>query len=267
MLHDAGAIAYYGDTRVFDMIGLVTNDQAEIANHGPGARFELLESLPPERRPTHFAYYPSWMGQSDFFGDLVFTTPIQHTFSQRRLTGGEDMHLVVATWDHVHTAERPLDPHPGWAVVDRLDIADLDSERAHAWTGRLGRRTLSDPTARWSIVEREVGDHGLLIDGGRTIRGRAERFTITVDPDKPVRIVMRTGGMPAYPFNEQIDRRVELRLLGDTGELARRDIPPPAGAFVELAFELPAFHARMVTLTADATGAYRVFHWFVLQPD
>jgi len=40
------------------MLGLVTNHQAGIANHGPGARFEFLESLPPEQRPTHFAYYP-----------------------------------------------------------------------------------------------------------------------------------------------------------------------------------------------------------------
>jgi len=55
MFHDAGAIAYYGDTRVYDMLGLVTNHQADIANNGPGSRFEFLESLPPEQRPTHFA--------------------------------------------------------------------------------------------------------------------------------------------------------------------------------------------------------------------
>ena len=62
MFHDAGAIAYYGDGEVYDMLGLVTNFQAGVANNGPGSRFEFLESLPPERRPTHFAYYPGWMG-------------------------------------------------------------------------------------------------------------------------------------------------------------------------------------------------------------
>src|SRR5213078_4544825 len=56
MFHDAGAIAYYGDGRVYDMLGLVTNHQAGIANNGPGARFEFLESLAPEQRPTHFTY-------------------------------------------------------------------------------------------------------------------------------------------------------------------------------------------------------------------
>src|SRR6185503_5593892 len=62
MFHDAGAMAYYGDGKVYDMLGLVTNHQAGIANNGPGARFEFLESLPVDQRPTHFAYYPGWMG-------------------------------------------------------------------------------------------------------------------------------------------------------------------------------------------------------------
>jgi hypothetical protein len=267
MLHDAGALAYYGDTRVLDMIGLVTNDQAEVANHGPGARFEMLESLPPERRPTHFAYYAGWMGQPDFFGNVLFTTPIQRTFSPRRMTGAYNMELIVASWDHVGTAERPLDPHPGWSIVDRVDIADLASERAHGWTGRLGRRVFTDPTARWSVVEREVGEHGLVIDGGRTIRGASERFTIAIDPAKPVRLVMRTGGLPVYGFNEQIDKPVEISIYdGDRHELARREIPAPAGVFVELAFDLGRLPARDASLLTDATGPYRVFHWFVLQP-
>ena len=68
MFHDAGAISYYGDGEVYDMLGLVTNHQADIANNGPGARFEFLEHLPAERRPTHFAYYPSWMGTNEFYG-------------------------------------------------------------------------------------------------------------------------------------------------------------------------------------------------------
>ncbi|MEJ7604256.1 MAG: hypothetical protein WKG01_40725, partial [Kofleriaceae bacterium] len=70
LFHDAGAIAYYGDGRVYDMLGLVTNHQAGIANHGAGSRFEFLEALPPERRFTHFAYYPAWLGTSELYGDV-----------------------------------------------------------------------------------------------------------------------------------------------------------------------------------------------------
>jgi hypothetical protein len=259
MFHDAGAIAYYGDTPVFDMLGLVTNHQARIANNGPGSRFEFLESLPAERRPTHFAYYPAWMGQTAFYGAVLVRTPLAPAFHSRRLIGGGDMQLIVARWDRAHSAEQPLTLEPGWQVVDRVDVADIASEDAHAWTGSLGRRRFADPTARWSLVHED----GTRMDGGRTIRGGSERFTIRVDPARPVRLVMRTGGKPAYPFHDTIDKPVELVLSDDDGrELSRATLPAPTGAFVEVAFALRTTRPVIVT---RADGPYRVFHWFVVQ--
>jgi hypothetical protein len=266
LYHDAGAIAYYGDRPVYDMLGLVTNHQADVANNGPGSRFEFLESLPPESRPTHFAYYPSWMGQSEFYGDVVMRTPLGPQFASRRLIGDADMELIVANFDRVHTAERPLAPHPGWSMVDRVDIADIANEREHAWTGRLGRRNYEDKTAHWSVFEKEIGPAGLLLDGGRTIRG-GERFTVAIDPDRPVRLLLRTGGARTYGFNEAIDKPVRLTISNDDTELAHLDIPPPLGTFVELAIDLPAQHTAELTLHTDAAAPYRAFHWFVLQPD
>jgi hypothetical protein len=269
MFHDAGAIAYYGDTRVYDMLGLVTNYQAGIANNGSGARFEFLESLPPERRPTLFAYYPGWMGTPEFFGDVLMHTSLQGAFEKRRLVGEYDMQVIEANWDHVGTAERPFNDHTGWAVVDRLDIADMASERDHHWVGRMGRRSFGDPTARWSFVEREVATRGLVIDGGRTIRDGGERFTITIDPSKPTRLVIRTGGQTSYPFHEVIDRPVTLKLFAGTRELGHLEIAPPAGEFSELTFEIPAHvsDGPELELHTEASGKYRVFHWFVLQSE
>ena len=272
MFHDAGAIAYYGDGRVYDMLGLVTNDQAGIANNGPGARFEFLESLPPERRPTYFAYYPAWMGTAEFFGEAKLHTSLRPGLPTRtRLVGEGDMQLLAANWDHAHTGERPLNDHGGWSLVDRVDIADMASERAHHWIGRMGRRHFGDPTAHWSMVEREITDAGLVIDGGRTIRDGGETFTITIDPAKPTRIVIRTGGAPSYGFHETITKPITLKLFttGKDKELGHLTVAPPAGKFSELTFNLPqhSFHTREVTLRTEATGPYRVFHWFVLQGD
>lgn len=266
MFHDAGAIAYYGDTRVYDMLGLVTNRQAHVANHGPGARFEFLEGLPLERRPTHFAYYPAWMGQAEFFGEIVRETPLPPPFSKRRIVGGEDMQLIAATWDHAGTAERPLEPVAGWRVVDRIDVADLASERAHGWRGALGRRRFGDPSARWSLVHREVRASGLALDGGRTIRGGEERFAIEVDPARPVRLVLRTGGLRAYPWHEPLAAPVTIDVSTPAGA-ARASLPAPAGPLAEVTLELPAPRAREVEVRVRATGAYRAFHWFALQPE
>jgi hypothetical protein len=266
MFHDAGAIAYYGDRPVYDMLGLVTNHQAHVANHGPGSRFEFLERLPPEARPTHFAYYPGWMGQAEFFGEVLVKTPLAPGFHGRRLIGDYDMQLIVARWDRAGTAEQPLSIEPGWRMVDRIDVADLESERVHGWVGSLGRRRLGDPTARWSLFHKdEQGSHALL-DGGRTIRGGAERFRTTVDPSKPVRLVMRSGGKPTYPFHESISKPVEVRLFDAGGtQLGHAVIPAPTGTFAEVVFEVRAA-TPLLELRTRANGPYRVFHWFVLQP-
>ena len=272
MFHDAGAIAYYGDGEVYDMLGLVTNDQAAVANNGPGARFEFLESLSPAERPTHFAYYPGWMGSAEFFGDVIRHTPLRPGLPTRlhRLVGDADMEIIAASWDHVGTAERPLNDHTGWRVVDRVDIADLASERSHRWSGAMGQRHFGDPTARWSMVEREAGQAGLLVDGGRTIReASGERFTITIDPAKPTRVVIRTGGQPSYPHHEGITAPVMLKLFAGTKELGHLRVAAPGGTFSELAFNLAPrlLHAPQIELRTETTGPYRVFHWFVLQPE
>jgi hypothetical protein len=267
MFHDAGAIAYYGDGRVYDMLGLVTNHQAGIANNGPGARFEFLESLPIERRPTHFAYYPGWMGTPEFFGEVLMHTSLRPGIEQRRLVGEGDMQVIVANWDHARTGERPLNDHSGWSLVDRVDIADIASERAHDWVGRMGRRRFGDPTARWSITDRSTAS-GLVIDGGRTIRAGGEHFTVHVDPAKPTRVVLRTGGQKSYGWHEAIDKPVTIKLFAGTKQLGELTIAPPAGTFSELTFNLPAHALRATTqLHTEANGIYRVFHWFVLQPE
>lgn len=269
IFHDAGAIAYYGDGRVFDMLGLVTNHQAPVTLHGPGSRFEFLEALPVEQRPTHFAYYPGWLGTAEFYGDVILQTPYGPRIKglvKSPFVGDTDMQIIEARFDHVGTGEQPF-AHDGWRVVDRIDVAHLASEQAHDWHGTLGRRATPDPTAKWTVVGREIGERGLVLDGGRTIRGDqpSEQFTITVNPEKPTRLVMRTGGAPGYPpWNETIALPVELKLVSDKGvELARTELAPPSGNFYEIAFKIPAGVTRVRTI---ANAPYRVFHWFVLQP-
>jgi hypothetical protein len=270
MFHDAGAISYYGDGPVFDMLGLVTNDQAGVANNGPGSRFEFLERIAPEQRPQYFAYYPSWLvGIGDFYGEPVLKTPLHPGFAaKKRLAGDSDMELLPAVWDHVGTGDAPLTEHAGWAVVDAVDVADLASERDHAWTATLGRRKLGDPTARWSFVDRAEMPVGLVIDGGRTIRriedGTAsERFTLELDPQKPARLVMRTGGIVDVPYQERTSPSTKLEVFADDVSVGTIAVPMPVGPFVELSIELPMGTRRIRT---RSDGSYRVFHWFALQP-
>jgi hypothetical protein len=274
--HDAGAIAYYGDRRFTDILGLISNRLANYANQGPGVRLELLDSLPPDRRPTHFAYYPGWMGTRAFWGDLLLRTPIPPPiYKKKRLVGGSDMQVFKARWDMAGSGDTPIDGPAGWSVVDRLDVADLASEAAHGYRADQGRRRYGDPTARWSLAyEAEVGQGDQrrpIIDGGRVIRGPAgERFTIEADPALPLRLVVRSGGDQRNPWSKVGVEPVEVTVRrADTGApVGALVFPAPASDFVDLTLEIPADpgRPRRLPLAVTASAPYRTFHWFALQP-
>jgi hypothetical protein len=48
---------------------------------------------------------------------------------------------------------------------------------------------------------------------------------------------------------------------------ARATLPAPAGSLAEVTLELPAPGARELEVRVRASGAYRAFHWFALQPE
>ena len=262
MVHDAGAIAYYGNGPIIDMLGLVTDDTMAVAANGPGARFEYLENLPEDRRPTHIAYYPGWLGTADFTGPLVMDTPWGMQFARERVVAGRNMELFEASWDHLGTGERLLRPTSEWRIVDRVDVADLASEKAHAWTGALGTRTFAEPTTTWSFVARDTTDHGLVIDGGRLIRGGRETFTITSDAARPAKLVLRTGGT-TIAGQPPITKPVTLDVQIDGAPVGTIVVPVPSGRMVDIELALPVGGARVAIV---ANAPYRVFHWFVLQP-
>ena len=125
-IHDVGAIGYYSHRRLTDVIGLITNHQAEICNQGPGARFEAFERMTPAERPTHFAYYPGWLvtGSRDFFGRSLFRPPVPPPLGNgpRMLGGGSTpMEVFEARWDALGSGARPLELPAGWAVVDEVE--------------------------------------------------------------------------------------------------------------------------------------------------
>jgi hypothetical protein len=74
--------------------------------------------------------------------------------------------------------------------------------------------------------------------------------------------VLRTGGQRTYPFHDALDAPVSLRVLDGTRELATVTVPAPRGPLQEIAIDVPA---GVHDIQISATGAYRAFHWFVLQ--
>jgi hypothetical protein len=128
-VNDTGAIAYFSRRKTFDVVGLTTAGEAKYWSAGAGSRFEHYEGLPPASRPTHFIVYPEWMAVDPVLGKPLTWRTVHHT-----ILGGSTMAAYTARYDLLGSGEAPRDPAISARVlVDALDVADLESERAHAY--------------------------------------------------------------------------------------------------------------------------------------
>ena len=165
-LNNAGAIAYLGGHRTWDLVGLTSPGAVRARVAGVGSVFERMEHLPPEERPTHVSFYPAWFPGLDFHGRRLFGARVGEGYDTIYL-GGEEEELFEVRTELFGSGERPRTPTSG-TLVDAFDAADLSSEAAHAYRARsqCEIRTLFrlDPGAE------------PLADGGRALR--RDRFLL-----------------------------------------------------------------------------------------
>jgi hypothetical protein len=223
-VNDTGAIAYLSGRRTFDVVGLTTEGEARYWVAGAGSRYEHYETLPMDRRPTHFIVYPHWMACPPVLGKELMSA----TVVDQSILGGPTMVAYEARYDTLGSGTLPSDPPPGLALVDEVDVSDLASEKAHDYD----TRGASDQDNQVMMLGEEADLQGevkrpIVSDGGRLNRS-SDRFTARLPADRPVRMVMRVGA----------DAPVELAVaLGDR-DVATVTVPP--GDWVERAVDLPA---------------------------
>jgi hypothetical protein len=184
-VNDTGAIAYFSGKQTFDVVGLTTAGESKYWVAGAGSRFEHYERLGKARLPTHFVVYREWFAIDDLLGLGLAEREVDAT-----ILGGRVMAAYDADYTHLGSADGMLGEsarmsndmrrelgmpelveQPKGRVIDRLDVADLESEAIHGY--ELGEARKDD-----NIVER-VGFQA--VDGGRRNRDR-ERFFLDVRP-------------------------------------------------------------------------------------
>jgi hypothetical protein len=243
-LNDTGAIAYFGDHRTFDIVGLTTNDEARYYAAGVGSRlehYERLHATAPERLPTHFIVYPEWMALPMVLGEPLH----EATVTDSSILGGQTMRAYEADWSRLGTGDAPWTR--SGALIDSVDVADLESEAAHAYE-LLGAREFQQ-VAR----EGETPGGATLVDGGRTER-LEDRFVAHLRPGRPARGIVRLDAGPA----------TSVRVLAGGQPIAELDAGD-GDDWVELSFDVPADVAGERTLVElRFSGAVTTFHyWFV----
>jgi hypothetical protein len=250
-VNDTGAIAYFGNRKTFDIVGLTTAGEGRYWVAGPGSRLEHYERMNASatdraRLPTHFIVYPEWLGC-----DAILGAPLHEAIvTDSTILGGQVMRVYEADWSALGSGERP------WTAVtqpplDVVDVADLESESEHGYA-LFGARE-GEEVARTGFVPGTVVDATThpVIDGGRTNR-RFEHFVAHLDTPFAVKVIVRVEA-PVAP--------ARFTLRANDVDLGARDVVP--GDWEEISFDIPAGTATKNTRIdlAIEPGAV-VFHYF-----
>jgi hypothetical protein len=247
-VNDTGAIAYFGDRKTFDVVGLTTPNEARYWVAGVGSRLEHYERLlasSPAELPTHFIVYREWMGMDSVLGEPMH----QATVTDATILGGQTMRAYVADWSRLGSGERPWTAEQN-DPIDTLDVADLESEAAHEYE-LLGARD-GEQVAREGASPR--GD--VVVDGGRSRRS-VERFVAHLRPRVTAKGIVRVDGT----------RGCTVRVWANGEPVDTFDVGDDE--WVERAFEIPApvasAHTRIELRVGG--GTLTTFHyWFFAEP-
>ncbi|MDO8530886.1 MAG: hypothetical protein Q7T26_01765 [Dehalococcoidia bacterium] len=212
-LNDVGAIAYFTDRSIFDVIGLTTNGVAEWSRHGEGTLWEMLERTP--RRPDYLAVYPHWL--RSFYETGTWRKLNSVRLEEASIAGEAQMDLLRPDWSLAGSGDRMRSaPAPGLSrVVDVVDVADLVSERQHVY--RLLPRTDGVNIGN-NVVRSPYVNGGDVMDGGRLALG-GERMTVRVTPGAPLLIVRRSYSREAF--------RIRVRVNGQDAGVWSADASAP----------------------------------------
>ncbi len=208
-VNDAGALAYFSDRRTLDLVGLTTPGFAGLWAQGTGVLVEGLMALPPDRRPDWFCFFPNWF---DFDGLGIWQRKGSVRLLSPSIVDAEKV-LARADWSLAGAADRPRaasDSANSRRVWDRLNVAELGSERAHRF-----RFTNAEHGADPGSFARRASFAGRpgveAIDGGRTIFEEAtfelERPTIGL-----AHVVLRTMSGARQRILVSIDGEPERRV-------------------------------------------------------
>jgi len=189
----------------------------------------------------------------------------------------DELGLYAAKWDEMESAKQPVDGSvkeslEGWKAVARLDVGYVPDERRGLYV-KAGR--LPGVTLQPLVKEGRIGS-AMIYEIGEVVMG-AERFHIRIDPELPVRMVLRTA------------RIVEAEMLGGRRSLLRRrfvfgsplvlDVMVDGrtagrielnldgeGDFHEVAVELPADLFSDPDAEVTVVGSHASFGYWFYQP-
>jgi len=250
-VNDTGAIAYFSEKRTFDIVGLTTNGEAKYWVAGTASRLEHYERMKKQDLPTHFIVYPDWMGTDAFFGKELMSA----TVTDSTILGGQSMRAYEADWSLLGSGSIP------WTrkdraidLVDEIDVADLESEAAHAFE-------LLAHDNEEIVGDSYTPEGDRIVDGGRGWRS-ADRFVAALRPNERAWGIVRVAPMKGSKATIDVRAGGDLVASFTIGE----DDPFSSATWTEQSFVVPAEDAKAKTPVelVARQGSFSSFHyWFI----
>ncbi|MCZ6506597.1 MAG: hypothetical protein O7A04_00915 [Acidobacteria bacterium] len=262
---DAGFLGYYSGREFFDLFGLTTPSMLDVTvfyADDEGTKCELMESMAPELRPTHFVLHEERFDHADWNPYLALAKraadgQVQIAHESQVLLDvplvGRNLQVWEADWSIAGSGDRPGDPLAAGRVIDRVDIGDPVSESAHrveivaSEPGFFGRNR----------YHRFPGPDGRdIADGGRAVAGRLTLRLGPLTPGRDVELRLRT--LPT-------DYDTPLAVSVDSQALGAWRLPPAGPGWRETAILIPGSAIRRPLVTFDLEGVAMVYHVWALR--
>jgi hypothetical protein len=247
------------------MVGLTTAGAAEYWRHGPGAVAELLIRT----RPDYVAAYPDARGLDYIAATRLYGQPLavfsaDYDARYNVALGSPQQGIYTPDYSGLDLQHEPQQAVTRQAVAglmltDRLNVADLESERAHAYVWSDSRR--ADGFATEAYDQPTLAGGTPLVDGGRRING-VESFTVSTQPGRDAVLVTRV-----HPTS-----RGTLTVYADDQPVGTRWLPPDPGHWLEIMTLIPGDYLnreqtafRIEVDTPD--GHYMPYYHWLYQGD
>ncbi len=210
-LGDAGAIPLFSHLPAIDGIGLGGTAGLPLARAyrlGVGATIELLQRLPPTKRPNWLALYPSWWDVLPvYFGHPVSELRIDGNV----ICGAPSKVLYRADFSSLDRTPSPLQLLQDERIVATLDLGDVLSETEHdyqlssAHSGYVIAKLLPDPSDPYV----ELFDAGRLTFANSYASFRfkglrippSSRLIVRVAPTEKGQVRLDTAGQRGVPVD------------------------------------------------------------------
>ncbi|MCX7698021.1 MAG: glucosyltransferase domain-containing protein, partial [Candidatus Goldbacteria bacterium] len=169
-INDIGAITFFSDAKIYDLVGLVTNKQAEVFRSGIASVYEKIEKV----KPDYFMIHLGWFNYEkySFFGLsdkrlVTFNLDIEPPYY---VVGSPEVCVKLKTelLDSGDTIKNNTLIND-FNIIDKIDICDLTSEQEHKYK----IWTYFPPDMPDNLLEEGKDKYTdiTLIDGGREVIG------------------------------------------------------------------------------------------------